>query len=490
MRKYIWLLCALLFVACTSPWRGEVDIQPDGDGVIFQGHAHPIVSETVTATVTLAPTVAPTSIVTPTATVRGETPRPTRTPATTPQATPQPTVPPEPTATPLPSEAIAPFPDALPCEGHDPTAYHGLWNEIDGCHWDHTHFADPLAPDVVAVFGNYTQYTGQEISYPWQTFAGASPGYPMPPPDAHYELDHKGHGYKFDFYDFPEAEFGCEPTYEAIQAVPNAWLIERHSLGDKRDYVARVHSIWAMVRFCIPDSPGETAYLYTGGWQDFGQRTSPYKEHVVPIPGNPDPPYASNLAPYLAHACTGHPDCRGINEANIAWISLVQGNVVEGHELFSFGFRSNDSQQKLDATLGFNQTDPPFVYLCADEAGNYVAEGCMFNHSTGHTYQITGDIAAELDGLDGVEDGRVNYEGWTDRWGKIVVSGCTQAALDCVPVVMKNLPVGRYHMNIAQFGFRSVSENLPDYSVCFIGDQPVDCRTEGATDAGWIQWDN
>jgi hypothetical protein len=261
-----------------------------------------------------------------------------------------------------------------------------------------------------------------------------------------------------------------------VRAVPKAWLIERHSLGHKPDFVARVHSTWAMVKFCIPGT-SETATLYTGGWQDFGQRVSPYQGNIIPIPGSPSPTYNSGSPPYIAHSCLNNASCRGpATQSNTAWISFAQQ--IAGHKLFGFGFRSNDSQQKLDAATGFNQTDPTFRYLCADSQGNYVAAGCKMNHSTGHTYQVTGTIDESLDMLDGLNNDRVTYTGYTDRWGNIV-QGCTAIALDCVPVVMENLPVGLYHVNVAAYGLTGVHEGLPDYDVYF-----------GDTPSGWIGSEN
>lgn len=372
---------------------------------------------------------------------------------------------------------VAPYSDAPACETHDPTAYHGLWDSELGCHYDHTHNVNPTAPEVAAIFGDYTDYTGQEVSYPWQTFAGAAPGLADPPVDAVWENDAKHPGMKFDFYDFSAASYGCPKASAGIKAVPKVWLIERHSLGNKHDYMARVHSVWSMVKLCIPNTT-EWAYLYVGGWQDFGQRTSPYKENIVPVTSNPDPPYASELAPYSSHNCIGHVDCRGGDTiANLAWISTIQQNVVEGHELFGFGIRSNDSQQKLDATNGFSQTDPSFVYMCKDALGNYVAAGCKFNHSAGHTYQIAGEIDAALDNLDGVVDGRVTFIGHTDRWGHIV-EGCEAIALDCVPLKMVNMPVGPYSVNIAQYGLTNANV-MPDYDIYF-----------GTTPSGWISAEN
>jgi hypothetical protein len=80
--------------------------------------------------------------------------------------------------------------------------------------------------------------------------------------------------------------------------------------------------------------------------------------------------------------------------------------------------------------------------------------------------------------LDGLNNDRVTYTGYTDRWGNIV-QGCTAIALDCVPVVMENLPVGLYHVNVAAYGLTGVHEGLPDYDVYF-----------GDTPSGWIGSEN
>lgn len=368
--------------------------------------------------------------------------------------------------------SIQPYPTAPECTNHNPTKYHGLWNETDGCHFDHSHNHNPKGAGVVAVFGNYTDYTDIEVGFAWETWAGASPGYPPKPADPTLTEGHLKHpGYKFDFYDFPPAQYGCPVAQTGTKSVPNAWLIERHSLGNKADFMARIHSVWAAVRFCIPGTQ-EEAFLYTGGWQDFGQRISPYQGNIFPIHGSPSPTYPSPRSPYIAHACVNNAQCGGQNESNTSWISFAQ--MIPGHKLLGYGFRSNDSQQKVDATNGFNTPDPTFVYLCADAQGNYDPVGCMFNNSASHTYQLTGDIPAAYDLLDGVDDDRVNYEGYTDRWGNIA-QGCTEIALDCVPVKMVNLPVGKYHVNVASYGLTGIHEDLPDYDLYF-----------ETTPSGWI----
>lgn len=360
---------------------------------------------------------------------------------------------------------VAPYAAAPACASHDPTAYHGIWNEVDGCHFDHTHDGSPLAPEVVAIFGDHTQYTGQEVSYPWQTFSGAAPGYPVPPADsALFENVAKHTGYKFEFRDLGATY--CTPMTGAI-AAPNAWLIERHSKGNKHDFMSRVHSFWAAIRMCVK-ADNSTAYIYTGGWQDFGQRVSPVKGHVIPVPGNPSPVYSSSNRPYLFHSCTGHADCTGI--ATLEWNST--GRHIEGHPLLSFGFRSR-STQWLDATNGFNQADPPFRFICADAQGNYNPVGCIYTNTFSHLFRVDGIVDASLDLLDGVDDDRVNYEGYTDRWGNIV-QGCTGMGLDCVPLKMVNVPVGVFDTKFPpQDTFR------PDYNIYFDG-QP----------SGWVGPEN
>jgi hypothetical protein len=373
---------------------------------------------------------------------------------------------------------VAPYPDAPECATHDPTDLaHGVWNAALGCHYDHSHQVDPLSPEIMAIFGDYRDYTGQAVSYPWETWAGATPGLAQPPANPVRENHAKHGGYKFDFYDL--SSYGTcpvPPSTQGIKAVPNAWLVERHSRGDAADAVVRIHSFWAMVRFCIVGSPGQAAYLYTGGWHDYGQRITPYKIHVLPYADTPSPAYPAQLPPYLAHPCINHADCR--SDHNFTWVSFNQQIAPLGHQLMGIGFRGNDTYDVLDASSGFD-TLLPFVTTCSDSTGSYVAEGCEYNNTQNHTFAFSGNLPKSLDLLDGVQDLRINYTGYTDRWGKIV-QGCTAIGLDCVPVKFVNMPVGKYVLNIVQYDEERFNPPhapgvVPEYDIYFDG-QP----------SGWV----
>lgn len=116
-----------------------------------------------------------------------DTPAPLPTASNTPMSTstPQPTV----TATATPNAPIAPFVGAPLCDTHDDRVWHGLWDAQRGCHYDHTHRNDPRELDDI--FGTqFYEWAGGEISYPWQTFSGASDGYEHPHPESVTENGH------------------------------------------------------------------------------------------------------------------------------------------------------------------------------------------------------------------------------------------------------------------------------------------------------------
>lgn len=131
----------------------------------------------------------PTQPITPTPVPPTMTPLP-------PTATP---IPPTPTETPVsitptavpptpPPGNVQPYVGAPACPSHDPTVWHGLWDSVRGCHYDHEHGSDPATMN--GVFGPWAaQWGGQQISYPWQTYHSGEHG-------VTYENDAKHGGYK------------------------------------------------------------------------------------------------------------------------------------------------------------------------------------------------------------------------------------------------------------------------------------------------------
>jgi hypothetical protein len=68
---------------------------------------------------------------------------------------------------------VAPYATAPACLTHDSRAYHGLWDSVRGCHYDHHHGGNPH--DLDDVFGTelFTLLDGDGPGHPWQTFSAA-----------------------------------------------------------------------------------------------------------------------------------------------------------------------------------------------------------------------------------------------------------------------------------------------------------------------------
>jgi hypothetical protein len=83
-----------------------------------------------------------------------------------------------------------PHPLAELCEAHDPLVYHILWDENQGCHYDHTHGHEPDETMFAA------QASGWRFDFPWQTFStdGGDP-YALPQEDSVFENDRKHNGF-------------------------------------------------------------------------------------------------------------------------------------------------------------------------------------------------------------------------------------------------------------------------------------------------------
>ena len=65
---------------------------------------------------------------------------------------------------------VNPYPGAPKCPDwvHQANQWHSLWNHQHGCHYDHTHNANPTVAN--GLFGPPgAMIGGQSLSYPWQT---------------------------------------------------------------------------------------------------------------------------------------------------------------------------------------------------------------------------------------------------------------------------------------------------------------------------------
>lgn len=86
-------------------------------------------------------------------------------------ATPAPTSTNEPTVAPTPTDHVVnnvPDPNDPLCETHDPAIYHGLYDAVNDCHYDHTHGDNPHQLD--ALFGDELwTYLDGDLVQPWHT---------------------------------------------------------------------------------------------------------------------------------------------------------------------------------------------------------------------------------------------------------------------------------------------------------------------------------
>lgn len=414
-----------------------------------------IITSTPPATATLVPTAVPTSLPIPTIPAPG-----------------------------TPGAEIKPYREAPPCDDHNPTVWHPLWNAALGCHGEHEHAASPFEQWVVDTWGDYTQYTaGQQVSYPWQTFSAHGP-----------ENEVKHAGYSFDMRDL-RPEYPCLPQFENRYGV-SAFFVESHNLATAEEYTGRVHSFFGMAVLCDSQNPDYVGFVVAGGHSDFGQLVSPYQGVVVPKPNTPLPAYNSPKPPYFTLDCAGVSPCKQAG-GNTTWSSVNQSGGVSGiiSNHFQFGFRQEDVYIFLPQAE-VTKPNPAFELFCKDAAGNYNPVGCWNNGSTFQVYTAVYTPNPLWDGMDGVDedgvkDGFINYNGFADLQGN-PTSECHEYNESCTPLVLNNVPAQQASVNLFTVDpERFMPFSLPDYDVCFLASGVhVDCSEEDAIPSGWILSEN
>lgn len=307
---------------------------------------------------------------------------------------------------------VTPFPGAPACTDHDKTKFHTLWNAELGCHYDHSHGADPNS--VADIFGPLS--LDQGISYPWQTFAGANANYPPPPSDSSLlENNAKHAGYHW----IVGRDLPCAPN--ATMCI-KAFRTEMHILPHKQDAVVRFHSFYAEVLVCYGVDLSTCGIVRGGGWQEFPGLSIDAVSY--PLPGEISPNGASGRQ----HFWQGGTFKSSANRS-ATWYGA--GAIIS----VSFRFETLTALEP-DANLDEH-------YFCdgyATPDGNPAACPPPYNRQNGSFY-VQHIIALHLkDNLDGIVDGIVNIpNGYTDRYGKIVTN-CTAVGLDCVPLSVDHLP--------------------------------------------------
>jgi hypothetical protein len=387
---------------------------------------------------------------------------------------------------------IAPHPNAPACPpaAHNAAKFHTLWNAALGCHYDHEH-GEPFPTWARQVFGNYTQFTGAEISYPWQT-----PSENLLKHEG-YKLYHKdlrqGYPYSSD-YEFsadpcPALSGPQDPTPGGSAKLVRvaAYSLQTHNLSHTHEALTRKHSYVAMLLVCDP-ATDQFGTIITGGHADYGQRISPYQGQLVALPDQPQPAYDVKREPYLAHPCA---DCDGkfssrmnrkvTNEAT--WTNEPV-YVVGANKIVNFSFRIRNAYDGIEDRF----TRPAPVMLCTQDGGNTFHQPGCYHVGTQHNFfQVRGWGVPSALASGGAQF--VTFSGFTDLNGNINTS-CTQASATCVPLHLRNAPVGSLigDDQTKVFGIGSFDKRLfTERNICFntAGNQ-ANCDAPGSIPAGWI----
>lgn len=442
-------------------------------------------------------------------------PTPTDGPAPTGTAVPPtPTNEPEPTATtpaPTPTavagDPIQPFAGAPACEEigvtHDDRAWHGIWNYDYGCHWDHEHKQDPHEVDHIFGDGYYT-LAGGELSYPWETYAGAGEAFEAYVPGTPTENSAKHEGYAW--HHFTNGLEICDQSLLLGSLCFDSFRVQNHQVGGEVGALTRFHSVYAEGIACTPEAAAQMqfnglvgAYGRTisgqfypltldnilqfpaeftgcgygsgGGWLDFGRLNWPARGDYYELPGdNPEfdnfavygPPEA---APYRIHPNNSQnsldswqsegnvfncldddPDCNGR-----LWIGYGL-HMLQG-ESIGMTDPTNATVPAAERETHFWCVDPETqLFNCDPErspAGNDNTAQALFRAWIAVPTALDGSVYDE----DGQRNGAFTFHGYTNRYGD-VVDGCTQPGLDCVPANFEQFPVGNCSQSHCKAAYR------------------------------------
>lgn len=345
-----------------------------------------------------------------------------------------------PTPTPVPRPAGSGPRDGLPLCAHDQDQWHGAYDPVNDCHYDHLHAFNPDDPKLLELFGDVRQHTGgRTVSYPWLRQVGDVS-----------EQTHKHEGYRWDGrWDRP-----CLSDF--ARNCIRAYRIQAHITGSHVDAVSRVHSYWMEAQVCQDRGggvAGTCGIIRGGGHTDTGILVQPYgpgSEGVhIPLPGQ-DPPLSDPAAKELFDQ-----DNDGIYEQRIPYrfhggyrqtpegaLSRSPGNTILWNMLTRID-KSNPftsiSVRIEDAHDFVNHLDPhTFNPMCRNGP-------CKENSSTFGAASMMAEVDPLMDGgefdADGAVNGFVTWSGWTNLLGYIDTD-CNMTGPSCVPLIMENVPVG------------------------------------------------
>ena len=369
-----------------------------------------------------------------------------------PTNTPVPTPTPPPTATPIPNNE--PRADAPQCDDANPEEHHFLWNAVLGCHYDHEHKYDPnTVNDIFGVPGCWFGNCGQEISYPWQTFAGASDGYEEwsgNPDDLENAAKHNNYGWI--------VRRNIPSNGRTIWI--RAFRLQQHSTGAHPGTTTRFHSYSLEAEVCIqiPGMQEADCGIYrNGGWLDFGNLEvsgfGPVSLDADPTQDNPL--LIQNLARRRIHFFYQDVETRAQNgKSEFFWYG--QTTPFGGRAVDSPHFPSTISVSTGDAWSNTDPNNPTEqLFFCPEF-------NCEQNNSTIQAHVVSFGMPEQNADSNGI----LNQSGYVDRYGKEVFD-CNEVGLDCIPYSYENVQAfsGRLeHRDDRDLGFPSAGNTEFDVS--------------------------
>jgi len=394
--------------------------------------------------------------------------------------------------------AGAPYPEAPLCPTHDPTKWHGLWDSVRGCHYDHEHGTLPFTPEVAAAFPSFDLFALLGNVGVGHTNLSA----PM-------ENTHKHGGFKWNVQlHHPQPCAGFEGATNGVDGS----VIQYHGFGDYAiEAETRIHSTVALLRQCQTGNPTDYGYVFVNQLQDYGQRITPYQGTILPYPNQPVPTFPSAGGPYLSFNCVDllapyDIHCRAgfgqaqTNDADSNWTSKpTQGGHSDSSPVFRLFWRARDTYKEIRIDNFPSAAYPfEFLWLCSDDNGaTYNPAGCKYNNTTTQVHEISGVIPVEWDNLVGWDGnpaaGRVTAEGFVTKLG-IINPTCTGPATetDCFPIKMVNAFTGSYG-SVLVFTEGKGTNIVPitlERDIYFCAGVPCSETSAGAVSSGWIGAEN
>lgn len=438
-------------------------------------------------------------------------PEPTNPPSqptsTRPAPEPTPTTPPAPP----PGGNIQPFAGAPACEeigvAHDNRAWHGIWNYDYGCHWDHEHKQNPHLVDNI--FGTeYYALAGGELSYPWQTYAGAGEAFETYIDGTATENTAKHQGYGWHY--FTNGLEICDQSLILGSQCFDSFRAHIHQIGGEHGALTRFHSVYTEGIACTPEgaakmqfNSGANAYGRTingqfypltrdninqfraefagcgfgsgGGWLDLGRLNWPERGIYQPLP-NDNPQFGNfaqfgppEAAPYRIHS-NNNPNSLDSwqSEGNVFNCLNSDPNceqrIMVGYGLHMLQGESVGMTDPSNVTVPDSQRDTH--YWCVDP------ETLLFNcnpqtnpggndNTAQALFRAWIAVPSALDGSqydeDGARNGAFTFHGYTNRYGD-VVDGCTAPSLDCVPVRFEQFPLNNCGQTACKAAYRGSTD--------------------------------